>query len=461
MKEMLLSEVITAVDGKFKADTQFKDTYINNITTNSNEVTFGSIFIAIRGGHSYINQAFEKGAVACIVDECKSGYEDERAVIYVKDTVKALLNIAKYYRRLFNIPCIAITGSVGKTSTKDLVACVLSQKYNVHKTQGNYNNEIGLPITVLGLEEEHDILILEMGMSDFGEIHNLSEVAEPDVAIITNIGVSHIENLGSQEGILKAKMEILDFINDNGMFVINNDDDYLSNIKNSALPKNLNVVTVALDNEADYVATNFKQSALDKISFTINKNSTVFTAKTIGKHNALNAMFAYSVAKYFDMNDEEILIGFEKLEMSKNRLDIIDVKGITIINDTYNASPDSMASGIEILNSVVKNGRKIAVLGDMKELGLSSAKLHKDLGKLVSSYKFDETYFIGTEMKEAFKIAEKNNVNCKYFTNNDDLTIYLNKNYKNKDTVYFKGSNSMRLFDVVQNFKNTIEEREV
>ena len=219
MKPITLKSVAQAVNGKI-SDEKYNDVVIENITTDTRKISEGDLFIPLKGenfdGHKFIEQAFEKGALCCLSAE---NTESEKAVIYVSDTRKALRDLAEYYISLFDIPVVGITGSVGKTTTKDMIASVLMQKYNVLKTEGNFNNEIGLPLTVFKITEDTQVAVLEMGMNSFGEIHNLSKIAKPDIAVITNVGVSHIENLGSREGILKAKCEIFDFMKDNGTAV--------------------------------------------------------------------------------------------------------------------------------------------------------------------------------------------------------------------------------------------------
>lgn len=457
MREMLLSEVIHAVDGEFRNDLQFKDKYISGIVTDSKKVGKGDIFLAIRGGHNYIAEAFKNGAAACIAED----YEDsELPIIFVDDSVEALMLMAEYYRSLFNIPCIAITGSNGKTTTKELIYSILSTKYNVLKNEGNFNNEIGLPLTIFNLEDEHEILITEMGMNHYGEISKLTKIAKPDIAIITNIGDNHLEFFGSRKGILKSKLEILEEIDNKGKLILDGDDDLLATIDERITDKDIEIIRVGIDEDCDVQYYDFEQNSLDSIKFDVlNKmDNNIFNYEVVlnavGEHTAKNALFACAVAELFDLTNEEIIEGFKNFKNVGSRLEIFNYKGATIINDAYNASTLSMNASFKVLDSVEK-GRRILCIGDIFELGSNANKIHRELGESLLQYKFDEIILVGENMKECYKVLDKNKVpNVEYFSDTDDLQEYIQKILHEGDTILFKASNGMKLHEIANFFKN-------
>ena len=390
----------------------------NHFVRDSREVKEGDVYVALKGekfdGNDFCLDAIYNGAKVCIVSKDITTEENDEikksnvTIIQVPDTLKALQEIATYKRIQYNIPVVAVTGSVGKTSTKDLIASVVSQKYNTLKTKGNYNNEIGLPLTILGLTDE-EAMVVEMGMNHFGEIRKLTNIAKPTVAVITNIGTAHIGNLGSRENILKAKLEILEGLQGNTV-VINNDNDLLYKWANENKDK-YNIITYGIKNKSKYMATDIK-SFEDKSEFKvvceknesisdskqnvnmdskqdINRakeegiNNKIVTVPVGGEHFILNSLCAIAVGEYLNVPTEKIINGIANLELTKKRMEILTSKaGATVINDTYNANYDSMKAAIIYLKEI-KNKRKIAVLGDMLELGDYSKELHEKVGKEV------------------------------------------------------------------------------
>ncbi len=469
MKDILISDIVCMANGKVLSGngtvdengtlSASKDDYISNITTSSQEVETGSLFIAIRGGHKFVQDAIDKGAICCLVEEkldldCKGC-----TIIYVDSTEKAIIELAKFYRALFNIPAVAVTGSKGKTSTKDLVASVLAEKYNVLKTEGNFNNEIGVPITIFKLREHHEMMVIEMGMSNFGEIEKLTDIVKPNVAIISNIGVDHIEYLGSKEGILKAKMEITKGLQFGGTLILNQDDEMLSTIKQSDY-SNFNIVTYGKSEEADYVIKNIEADGIETSTFTVNADDTTetYTLNYPGEFMVYNALCGIICGDEFDVDAVSKRRGIINLELSKNRLDKFILEcGTTVINDAYNASPDSMRAVIDILDEV-KDKRKIVVIGDMFELGENGPKMHKELGEYLATKDIDNVVFVGDLMKNTYSAYSKLCDNsCVHVSSIDEIVPKLEAiNLGENDVLLFKASNGMKFRDVISEIRETM-----
>ena len=423
-------------------------------TINENDV-----YLGIKGenfnGSKFYKDALEKKAKVCVLQDIEidiktlEKYKDI-AIVKVKDVVEALQKMATYKRSLYNIPVVGITGSVGKTSTKDIVASVLGRKYKVLKTQGNLNNQIGMPLTILELKD-HEALVIEMGMGNLGEISELTKIAKPDVAIITNVGTSHIGNLGSRENILKAKLEILEGLKENGKLIINNDNDLLH--KWNIEKKMPNVVTFGIDEKSMYMAENIKLEE-NKSEFDVKVNGKLhhININIGGKHFVYNSLCAICVGELFNLDIEEIKKGIEKFELTKSRMEIIKKDGITIINDCYNASYDSMKAAIEYLASQ-KDCNKIAVLGDMLELGEFSKDLHEKVGNVVAENKIDKLITVGEEAKNIARGAIEFGVkeeNVSIFQNNEEAINYIKQIKKNNDVILIKASNGMNFKEIVE-----------
>lgn len=444
---MKFDDIVKAVGGKvIKKGNNFEYKYID---TDTRKIHRGSIYIAIKGnnfnGNDFVSEASSKGAVICIADEINFNMEDIKeytSVILVHDTRKALLDLAAYYRSLLNIKIIGITGSTGKTSTKDLTCAALSGRYRVYKTSGNFNNEIGMPLTLLNLGDEYDIAVIEMGMSNFGEIHNMAKAARPDMAIITNIGISHIENLKSRENILKAKLEITDFFTKENILIVNGDNDLLSKVKSDKFK----VIKAGMCENCDLKGT-LKNIGENYTDFSVQENGSeeLYHIDLPGVHNVSNSLLAIECAKNFNMAPCEIRNGFKNLQTASMRLDIIKGKKFTVVNDCYNASPDSVKAAIDVLCNI-KCNRKIAVLGTMMELGDESYEAHKNAGKyakekginiLVTSGKFSDA------IREGYEEGNKEGI-FQYFDNYDSLTEYLLSILNQGDAVLIKASRAMK-----------------
>ena len=424
-----------------------QDFEIKGFSKDTRTIGENEFFVAIKGenfdGNEFVYDALNKGAIGAIMDKQEISQEIldlGKPILIVKDSVKALQEIAAYKRSLYNIPVIAITGSVGKTSTKDIIASVVSQKYKVLKTEGNLNNHIGLPLTILKLEN-HEALVVEMGMNHFHEIEALSKIAKPTLAVITNVGTAHIGILGSRENILKAKLEITEGLD--GKLIINNDNDLLN--KWNEENNNENVITYGINNKSDYMASDssyYEEYSLFKF------NSEEIKVPVSGEHFVYNALCAITVGMTLDISIENIKKGIEEFSLSNNRMSLIK-KEYTIIDDTYNANYDSVISAIKYLDSL--EGRKIAVLGDMLELGDFSNKLHQEIGKKLNKMNIDIVVTVGTLTLNINKeITDKKTY---HFETNKEAIELLNNIKQENDKILVKASNGMKFKEIVEGIK--------
>lgn len=416
------------------------------VCTDTRSITPGSLFVPLAGenfdAHTFIPDALSGGCVASLT--AKRDVQANGALVYVPDTRRALADLAAFYRKQFNIPVVAITGSVGKTTAKELTATVLSTKLNILKTAGNFNNEIGLPLTLFRLEETHEAAITEMGMSGFGEIDLLASIAKPDIAVMTNIGMSHIEMLGSQENIYKAKSELFAHVNPEGTVILNGDDPILAAHKSEIQQK---TITVGLSDSCDMRATDINAKS-DSVSFivTYKGESAPISLAFPGEHNVINAMLACAVGLCLGISLHDAATGLAAYIPSDRRMQLIDADGITIINDCYNAAPASMIAGIKVLCS--HKGRKIAVLGDIKELGTYAEKAHKEVGTFAADAKIDALFTLGNFAKwiaEGAKEAGMNLDRIFTFGDIDSLNESLDAFLQKGDTVLVKASRAMAL----------------
>ena len=453
MHNLYVKDILDKCNGKLI--TGNKDLILTNFSKDTRIINKGDTYIAIKGevfdGNKFIEEAFSKGASCCIVEHLNNvdinKYKD-KTIVQVKDSIKCLQTLAKYKRSLYNIPVIAITGSVGKTSTKDLVYEVVNKKYKTLKPVGNLNNHIGLPLTILGLKD-HEALVVEMGMNHLKEISLLTNIAKPTIAIITNIGTAHIGNLGSRENILKAKLEITESLKPNSPLIINNDDDML-NKEGPNLNKKYNLITVGIDNKSTYNATNIEDNIFSS-TFYINNDK--ININVGSKAFIYNSLVAYAVGKILKIDFKDIIEAIAKFKLSPHRLEKkVSKTGITIIDDTYNANQDSMINSLSIL-SKVKNKRRVAILADILELGNYTKEIHENIGKKIFPNTLDILITVGENAKLIAKEAQKNN-----FKNTN---IYSFKDYKDclenvqtllskNDIVLLKGSHGMNLIKVVE-----------
>ena len=445
MKPITLHEVASACGGTLHGD---PDITITSIVTDSRKATEGSLFAAIKGervdGHRFIPMTVEQGAVCAL---CEDAPAIDIPYIQVASTPVALKGIAEYYRSLFSIPFIGITGSVGKTSTKELIASVLSQKYNVHKTAGNFNNELGVPLTLFGLAEYHEAAVIEMGISGFTEMTRLSKMVRPDISVITNIGFCHLENLGDRDGVLKAKTEMFTYLRDDGRIILCHDDDKLAMVTDY---KGIKPIFYGTDPADEYYADGIEELLLDGVRCTLHHGDSVIevTIPAMGRHNVLNALCAMAVGKELGLSDEQIKRGIESFKNVGSRNNIIHTRGMTIIDDCYNANPTSTKAGLNTLSNFT--GRTVAILGDMKELGTDELALHKEVGAYAKEKGIDLLIAVG-ELSKA--TAEGFGKGAVHFDTVDGCIEKVKGLLKEGDAVLIKASHSMHFEKITESLK--------
>ncbi len=440
---MTIEEIASAVKGRILGNTRDA---VQGVSTDTRSIQQGDLYVPIKGerfdGHDFLMQAFEKGAV-CALSEREVQPPEGKTIIYVEDTRSAYRDLAEYYLSIHRVFVVGVTGSVGKTTTKDLIASVLKEKFQVLATKGNLNNEIGLPSMVFQLKEDTQVAVLEMGMNHFGEIHRLAKVARPDMAVITNVGVSHIENLGSREGILKAKSEIFDYFQEDAQAVLNADDDMLK-----TLAGKVTAVWFGVEEKKDFWADEIVPLGLEGMKCRIHtpKGSFSVTIPVPGVHMVSNAMAAAAVGLKLGMSLSEIERGIASFVPTAMRMMVTKTaSGINLINDCYNANPVSMKASIDVLKEA--KSRKVAVLGDMYELGEDGKKMHWDVGKYAAQNGVDLLICLG-ELSEAMAEGAKENgcPQVKYYkTQTQWLEEGLPVLIQPGDTVLVKASRGMGL----------------
>ena len=449
MKPITLHEVAKACCGTLHGDPELK---ITSIVTDSRKAGEGSLFAAIKGarvdGHRFIPAVAEQGAV-CVL--CEEKPDVDINYIRVDSTLVALKGIAEYYRSLFTIPFIGITGSVGKTSTKEFISAVLAQKYNVHKTGGNFNNELGVPITLFGLEEEHEVAVIEMGISGFGEMTRLSKMVKPDISVITNIGYCHLENLGDRDGVLRAKTEMFEYLKKDGVIILCHDDDKLRTVTDY---HGIRPIFYGTGND-EYRAENITEKGLDGIGCTLIHHARMddsvedvridVTIPTMGRHNVLNALCAMAVGTQLGLSADEIKRGLESFENVGSRNHIIKTDTLTIIDDCYNANPTSTKAGLDTLSKL--GGRRIAILGDMKELGKDELTLHREVGAYAKEVGIDMLVAVGP-LSEA--TAEGYGEGAYYAATVERCIDRIKRYLRPGDTILVKASHSMQFERIVE-----------
>jgi UDP-N-acetylmuramoyl-tripeptide--D-alanyl-D-alanine ligase len=457
MEGLLLKDVVLATGGTLiQGDPAI---VIDSVSTDSRDVKSGDLFIALKGerfdGHDFIGEAVNKGVKAVVTSLVMNNLPINIGVVLVKDTLIALQDIAAFYRRLFDVPITAITGSTGKTTTKDMIHTLLAAKFNVLKSEGNLNNQIGLPLTLFKLNGTHQMAVVEMGMSGFNEISRLTAIAEPTLGVITNIGLSHIENLGSRENILKAKLELFERFDKRCTAILNADDDLLWGLKSKL---SFPVIYYGTKNGIALRAENIESLNGKGISYTLHTEGEKhrISLSVPGRHNVYNSMAAVATARYFGVEFEHILSAFQNLRTHKMRLEITSLKeGITVIDDAYNASPDSVVSAISVLKDL-PGKRKIAILGDMLELGDYSEYAHSFVGKAVFNNGIDTLITKGDLSRVIATQAQilgmgKDRVFS--LDSNADVKFMLETFVESGDTILVKGSRGMKMEEIVMFFK--------
>ncbi|MDZ4712618.1 MAG: UDP-N-acetylmuramoyl-tripeptide--D-alanyl-D-alanine ligase [bacterium] len=443
---------------------KLKKNSFSGVTIDSRAAKQGEIFFAIKGertdGHKYIKEVFKKEISIAVVNESWFRREGKnykgKVFLTVKDTTPALGEFAKIHKSNFDIPVLCIGGSNGKTTTKDLTAAVLSQKYKVLKTEGNFNNHIGLPLTLLRLKKSHEFCLLEVGCNHFGEIKYLCGIAEPDYGLVTNIGREHLEFFGDIKGVAKAEFELFDYLKKKNKSIIffNYDDKFIKNYSGGTGNEKKFSYSYEFNTDVKGRFKGYNENYEPEIKIEYQKKEFTVTVSTFGKHSIYNGLAAVAVGLYFKINEKKIKEALKKFrQASAKRMEIVKTKKMTVINDTYNSNPESVMMGIETMLGFETKGEKYAVLSDMLELGKSSSDEHSKIGRFAKKRGLKNLYTYGRESFKTFYNAKgvKNNF---YFENKEDMIRMLNMNLKNGDIVYVKGSRGMQMEEVVKGISN-------
>lgn len=462
MKNMTLEHIAAVCGGTYYGNKTDRTKEIMGAVIDSRLIEKDYLFIPIKGekvdGHKFIPDVFEKGALAVLSEQVLE--QPTGPYIFVEDTKAAMKKLAEDYRKSLDIKVVGITGSVGKTSTKEMIASVLSQKYNVLKTEGNFNNEIGLPLTIFKIREHHEVAVLEMGISEFGEMHRLAQMANPDICVITNIGLCHLENLISRDGILKAKTESFEHLTPEGIAVLNGDDDKLCEKKmvngkpavfyglgeapKTSAAKQIYATEVeALGLTGTRAAIHIRNGNAPETKFTVE-------ISIAGEHNVYNALAAVAVARELGLTVEEMKRGIEAVQTIGGRSNLIHKNGMTIIDDCYNANPVSMKASIDVLSKA--EGRKIAVLGDMGELGADERKLHYSVGEYFKGKGIDDLFCAGELSREIAEAVEAHSKETRvhYFETKEVLGEALKNYVASGDNILVKASHFMGFSEIVK-----------
>ena len=451
MKSLTLENITRVCGGVYHGSSSLLEKEVSSVTTDSRKVEADSLFVPIVGervdAHKFIPQVMEAGALATLSEKVLE--DAPYPYILVESSLQAVKDIAEFYLEELSIPVVGITGSVGKTSTKEVIASVLKEKYRTLKTQGNFNNELGLPLTVFRLREEDEIAVLEMGISDFGEMSRLGKIAKPDTSVITNIGTCHLENLGDRDGVLKAKTEVFDYVKPGGHIVLNGDDDKLSTVKehNGICPVFFGM-TEGQDVYADEVVSRGLKGMTCRIH--MGGESFVVDIPMPGRHMVYNALAAAAVGRIYGLTKEQIKAGIESLEPVSGRFKMIETEKLLIVDDCYNANPMSMKASLDVLRDGA--GRRVAILGDMGELGKDEVKLHEEVGVHAGDCGIDVCICVGSLCKHMAEKAKETNPDLTviYEPDRESLLKNLESYIRMGDTVLVKASHFMKFEEVVE-----------
>ena len=447
MKKFTLGEIAESCGGKFVGNDSDKNIEITSVERDSRQIKDGSLFLAIKGervdGHDYIEKCFAGGAVCAVCE--KPPVNEEKPYILVDSTLEAVKKIAKAYRQKFDIPVVGVSGSVGKTSTKEMLYAVLSQKFRTHKTQGNLNNELGVPLTLLSMPEDTQAAVIEMGISDFGEMTRLSEMVQPTICVLTIIGCCHLENLGDRDGVLKAKTEMFKNAAENAEYILNGDDDKLYSVTevNGKKP-----IYFGFAGDNDYYAEDIENNGEGGISCTLCFDNTRLNVNipAIGSYMVSNALAAVAAGRLLGLSDEQLINGVQSYKTVGSRANVINTGKIRIIDDCYNANPTSVKASLDTL--VNFSGRKVAILGDMKELGTDELKLHLETGKYAKDKGVDLVIAVGPLAVELAKGADG-----EWFESVEQVKSAIPALINEGDTVLVKASHSMHFEEIVDFLK--------
>jgi len=443
MKQFLFSEIVAASGGTYYGDPSLLHDAVTDVVINSELAKPGSLFIAIIGekhdGHKFIPAARERDAALVVTDRAL----DSEPYLLVPDTLRAMHAIAASYRNKFTIPVIGLTGSAGKTSTKDIVAAALSAKFNVVKTQGNLNNETGAALTIFSLEDAHEVAVVEMGTNHFGEIGRIAAFVQPDYCLFTNVGLAHIENFGTREGIFKGKTEMLPFMRAGGRVIANGDDDLLNTIPNA--------LYYGLGENCEVRGNDIEDLILRGMNFTVRYQGTScrMHVPALGVHSVYNALAAVSAGVLLGMQLSEIASGIETYKPLRGRMNVHELESFTLIDDTYNANPTSMKASLDVLKEC--SGRRVAILGDMRELGESAPQMHEDVGRYSASLGIERIICVGAESKRMYSGADSVSPGCaEYFATQEELLSALPQLVQQGDVILVKASRGMKLEQTVE-----------
>lgn len=457
MLKLSLDEIVKATKGKLLLNNNKEVEYIS---TSSKDIKENTLFIPIKGekydGHAFLEDAYNNGCRIFLIDKNHEFYKKDISLIEVNDTLLALGSLARFYLDKFNVDLIGVTGSVGKTSTRDIIYSVLNEKYKTLKNELNYNNEIGIPKTLFNLDYSYEKAVIEMGIDKKGDIPYFKTIAPLKHAVISNIGLSHIVNFKNQEGIFHAKMEIAKDFNKENTLIVNGDDNFLKTLKDKKLPYNL--LTYGFDKDNTIYCVSY-EIVNGKINFKVNFKNKVYdyTIPSIAKHNIYNAMSAILIGNLYNLTYEEIKKGLESVSFTEGRLTIINKKDITIINDCYNASLDSIKSALNVLSTF--KTRKVAIIGDVLETGSYEEEIHKNIGKSIIG-NTDILILVGDSIKYTYDEVIKNNFNkdnIYVFNTYEDVIKNINNIIKKGDTILLKASHGIKLSNVVEYLDKTYE----
>lgn len=445
MKSFTVEEAVRAVGGEYRGDAKFLKTVVTNVTSDSRTVGKGSLFVAIRGersdGHDYIAPSLAAGAALCI--SCREPKdESETPCVVVGDSVRAVGDLAAWYRTRFQIPVVGVTGSVGKTTTKEMIYAVLSQKFRTHKTQKNFNNELGVPQTLLAMPEDAQAAVIEMGISHFGEMERLADIVRPTIAVIGIIGYSHLEFLHDRAGVLRAKGEIVRNMGSDGLLIVNGDDDLLRDFSP------VRRVVYGTEKGFDFVAENIQNLGQDGVSCSISwrEHSIDVVIPAYGTHMVYAALAAAAVGDALGLSPDEIRRGIESYETVGRRARIVKTDDLTIVDDCYNANPSSVGAAIDSLCGAA--GRRVVILGDMLELGENTKALHAGVGKKCAEAGVDLVLTCGELSRQIDRAARENGANAQWFESRAALIAALPALLQKGDTVLVKASHSCKFDEI-------------
>ncbi|WP_028777163.1 UDP-N-acetylmuramoyl-tripeptide--D-alanyl-D-alanine ligase [Shimazuella kribbensis] len=451
--ERRINWIIETVSGSYEHKEEDKSLFVSGVSTDTRTLSAGNLYIPLIGdvfdGHQFIEKAVQAGAVASLWQEDRPLPEVSIPLVLVPNTLLAMQQMAERYLTETCCRVVAITGSNGKTTTKDLVASVLATTFDVHKTAGNLNNHIGLPLTVLGMPDTTEVVVLEMGMNHLGEISELSLLAKPDIAIVTNIGESHIGYLGSREKIAQAKLEICDGLSKNGALLIDGDEPLLR----KEIPFN-DIISIGWSKECEEGPEDAQLIGLSGWTFASRKTGYTYSLPLLGRHNIKNALFAIETGRLLEIEEEEIAKGLKAVPMTPLRLEVTEAQnGMKVINDSYNASPTSVNAAIDILTEVEPDLEKWALLAGIEELGDEEKSYHEKAGEYAVSKNLSKLITVGTKglwIYEAAKVTSPNPLQRKHFSTNEEAFSYLQQEGNEKVLLLVKASRKAGLDHIVK-----------